>query len=121
MLYIFWFCLVGWLVLFFFFLIQWMSISIFHFRKFQAIYFDHFPFLKFIFILCTWVLYLHVCVYHVCAVPSEAGGGRWILWNWNDRWLRATMWMVGMELWSSVNQQVLLTIKPFPQPLPPFF
>lgn len=35
-----------------------------------------------------------------CLVPKEARRGRQIPWNWSCRWLW-TMWVLGIELWSS--------------------
>lgn len=55
---------------------------------------------------------LHSCL---CAMPKEAKGGCQILWNQSFRWLWAAMWLLATTP-QSVQEQVLLTAVPSPQP-----
>ena len=44
------------------------------------------------------VLLVYICVY---LVPEKPRRGHQILWNWSNRWLRATMWLLRIEPGSS--------------------
>lgn len=50
-------------------------------------------------------------VHHVCAVSKDARRGRWM------KLTGVTMWLLGMEPWSSVRAKMLLTMVPSLQPL----
>lgn len=57
--------------------------------------------------LCLKVIYM----YHMlawCPRMTERGVGE----KWSNGWLWATMWVVGTKLWSSVQEQVLLSTAP---------
>jgi hypothetical protein len=54
------------------------------------------------------VLPAYMYVYpHVCLVPMEVRRGNGILWNWSYQWLGITMWVLGIEPWSSERTHVL--------------
>lgn len=42
--------------------------------------------------------YCLCCSYLMCSVPVEARKGYQIPWDWSDRWLWATLWVLGMAL-----------------------
>jgi hypothetical protein len=44
-----------------------------------------------------------VCAPWSCLVALEAGRGPQVLWNWNDKQLRVSMWLLGIELGSSAR------------------
>lgn len=52
--------------------------------------------------LCLCVS-MYVSAVHVCLVPEEARRGSWIPWNWSYGWLWVTMWVLGVEQWSSTR------------------
>jgi hypothetical protein len=58
---------------------------------------DLFILLLYVYIYFT---YMYVCALCACLVPLKARKGHWISWNWSYRWLRAAMWVLGIELWS---------------------
>jgi hypothetical protein len=43
---------------------------------------------------------LCVCLHTICR-PEQARRGLRIHWNWSYRWLRAAMWVLGIELKST--------------------
>ena len=55
----------------------------------------------FVFILCVWMFWLHVCVHYVCAWCLRGGGGRvedLIPRYWSYRQLLDTLCVLGIEL-----------------------
>lgn len=44
---------------------------------------------------------MYVYVPPACLIPAETLRGHQIPWNWSYKWLCATLWMLGMEFWSS--------------------
>lgn len=54
--------------------------------------------------ILVWVCvdYMHVC--DICLVPVKVRAGCQIPWNWSDRWLWATMWVLGIEPGSSTRK-----------------
>jgi hypothetical protein len=62
---------------------------------------------------------MYVCVskHHVHLVTSEARSGCWVPQNWLYSWLAAITWVLGVEYRSSGRVLVLLTTKPFFQPI----
>lgn len=50
--------------------------------------------------LGVWIFYLYGCEPHACSAHRDQRRYQ-ILLNWNDRWLLATMWVVGIDPGSS--------------------
>lgn len=59
---------------------------------------------------------MYFCASHVCLAPLKAGRGHQVPWNWNDRWLGAAMWLLGIRQDPLQEQQVFLTFEPCLQP-----
>lgn len=59
---------------------------------------------------------IYACVLHACLVLLDSGGGCWIPWNWNYRWLWATMLGPGTKPRSLQEHQVHLTTESSLQP-----
>lgn len=80
----------------------------------KKIYFMHV-----IFLLCNACMYvyfmyvcLHICIACMCTYMCvqclvEARGGHRIPWNWNNRWLWATIWVLWTELGSFARARTL--------------
>lgn len=70
-------------------------------------YSNFMSFLKnYCFIIFT-CMHVFVCifVYHMPLVPTEAGRGLWISWNWSYSWLWAAVWMLRIDPRSSVRSE----------------
>lgn len=65
------------------------------------IWFDFF----FRFILHVYVTYMYVHAPYSCLVPVEVRSVLQILWNWNDGWSRAIMWVLGSKTRSSIGSK----------------
>jgi hypothetical protein len=64
-----------------------------------------------------WVSCMHMFVHTCMCGASDARKEDPILWNFNYRWLWATMWLLGIELGPLEEQPVLLTTESSLQPL----
>lgn len=67
----------------------------------------------FIIFMCMRV-FVCVFVYYMHPVPTEAGRGLWISWNWSYSWLWASVWMLRIDPRSSVHAFNCGAISPAP-------